>query len=256
MLLVLLLAALLISSGKTRLVFAVLSLAAFAALFLKDRQRKQVTGIFLILFLALSIFYNIQNLDRINPATEVRAQTIYQAEDYVNQYYPDNFLRLLLKEHEVKIPYGIKNVEDYMTPLWEEKGGEFFNAVYYKETNYGRFMRAYAKDCIVDESLPDMEETGALAGLFADFPCIGRASDMLRYTFLLNEDGVQESAYFWYSWYYYSYMVDERAEGSFFLYVRTEDMEEGDSLVALWDRSQNLYLMTERYYENEVKGHG
>ncbi|NBH81487.1 hypothetical protein D3Z37_00895 [Lachnospiraceae bacterium] len=249
---ILLLAALLISSGKTRLVFTAVSIAAFLTLLLREQRRKQALSGFLLLFLMLSVFYNVQNLDRINPMTEVNTQTLYQEEDYVNQYYPDSFLRLLLKEHAVKIPYEIKHADEYLTDERREQG---FYARYYKETNYGRFMRAYAKDCSISTDLPDMKETDQLVGQLSAFPCIGRANDMLRYTFLLNEDNVQESAYFWYSWYYYSYMVDERAEGKFFLYVRTEDIKEGDTLVALWDSAQNLYLMTEQYYENEVRGY-
>lgn len=252
---ILLFLALLISSGKTRFVFAALSLTAFASLFLKERRKKQMLGVFLVLFLGLSLFYNMQYLDRVNPMTKVRTQTIYQEDDYANQYYPDHFLRLLLKEYTVKTPYEIKNVEEYMTPKWEEQGGEFFNAKYYKETNYVRFMCAYAKECLTDADLPGMQETDPLVDLFSDFSFIGKANDMLRYVFLLNEDGVQESAYFWYSWYYYSFFVGEEAEESFNIYIRLENLEEDDTIVALWDSMQNLYLMTESYYENEVKAH-
>lgn len=236
------------------IVFGGLAVAAAASRFFCTKMRRLIAAAIIMICFFLSIFYYIRNIERVNPMTRIKTQTIYQEEHYDNSQYPDSFLRTLLREREVKIPYEIKPVEEYMTPTWEKEGGEFFNSQYYKETNYGRFLQAYAKTCVVDEELPDMEETDALVPSFADFTCIGKSNDMLRYTFLLNEDGVQESAYFWYSWYYYSFMVEEEAEGKFFIYVRMDDIKEADSYIALWDKKQNLYLMSAEYYESEVKG--
>ena len=238
------------------IVFGCCTFVAITSRLFGKRMRKCIAGTLILICFLLGIFYNFRNLEQVNPMTRIKTQTIYQEEHYENLQYPDSFLRTLLREREVKIPYEIKPVEEYMTPTWEKEGGEFFNSQYYKETNYGRFLQAYAKTCVVDEELPDMEETDALVSSFADFTCIGKSNDMLRYTFLLNEDGVQESAYFWYSWYYYSYFVDEKAEGKFSIYVRTDDMKEADSYIALWDKKQNLYLMSAEYYESEVKGNG
>lgn len=249
----LLFAALFLSSGKTRLLYALLFVGAFGVRLFGKRYRKQILFAFLFLFFLLNAFYNIRSLDTVNDMMKAGTQTLYQEENYVNQTYLDHFLRLLLREHEVKIPYEIRNVEEYMTPSWKEKGGEYFNHQYYKETNYARFLQAYAKGCTVSTDLPDMKATDELAGFLSEFPCIGKSNDMLRYTFLLNEDDVQESSYFWYSWYYYSYLAQKNLEDSYSVYVRSEDFEEDDTLVALWDSAQNLYLMPEKYYEEEVK---
>lgn len=248
----LLLCALTVSSGRVRLFFAGLSLVAFAAGFLEPKRRNYMAGIFLTLFLGLNIFYNGRNLDRINPLTRVETQTMYQPGHYEDQAYPDNFLRLLAGKHKVKVPYEVQHADVYIEDSTRHQEGNYFNDAYYKETNYARFFRAYAKEFEADSSLLDMKETGGRIRQ-EDFQNLGYSGDMLRYTFLLNEDGVQESAYFWYAWYYYSFMPEEAVEEGFTVYARIEDLEQEDTLVVLWDEAQNLYLMTEEYYENEVK---
>lgn len=245
----LLMRALSISSFKVRVVFGGLTVAAFAISRWKTQWMKYIIVGLCMVFLLLSGIYNVRNLGAVLPMTKNEVQTLYAPENLQEGTYPDSFLRLLVRGKKVTVPYEIKDYGMYSKNRNSEDG-EKFPARYFKESNYARFFKAYAKETLVDSTLSE----NAIAEYQEDFTWIGYGSDMLRYTFLLNTDGVQQSTYFWYSWYYYSF-YGEASGHDIVIYVNLEDIAESDDLVAIWTKEEDLYLMTRDYYEREI-AHG
>ena len=244
-LLYLLMRAIAISSMTVKLIFSGIAVGSFIFMKWKPDWMRYILAGLCVVFVFLSGIYNIRNLDTVLPMTKNETQTVYSQQCMEDGTYPDSFLRLLVRDKKVTIPFKTRDYGEYVRNR-NKKDGEHFPAKYFKENNYARFFDTYAKETVVDETLSGND----IAGQKDDFTWIGYGSDMLRYTFLLNTDGVQQSTYFWYSWYYYSF-YGESSGHDIAIYVNMEDVAESDELIAIWTQEEDLYLMTQDYYERK-----
>lgn len=259
-LLVLMAAALYISSGKVRLVFGVLTLAVILFSLLQHRLSERMRSMavlgFAVLCIILSFFYNVRNLGKLLPMSMTTNQMIYQELNSAEKSLPDAYLRNLIKDKTVIVRNDIRTYDYYDKEEDEELRGNQFNRKYYVDNNYTRYFMEYAGKTEIDESLPGYYLLTAFLTEYKDIHSeeiteIGYANDLLRYSFLLNDEGIQESAYFWYSWYYYSF-AEEKGVYSRIRLIDKEKCEDSERLVAVWDYKDRLFIMTEDYYKNEM----
>lgn len=192
------------------------------------------------------IYTNSRGLDDELVMDGFENQHIYQERFRNEEMLPDAYLRELVRYKKVYVPYEVKTYEAYSDKAEEDRDSEF-SQTYYKENNLSRYFFEYAGECEVDDKLLKFEEVTQLKEekpeLFEDnFEKIGLINDMLRYDFLTNQEATRESSYFWYSWYYKSFA--EHKGWYAYLYADIEDVEGADELVAIWDKRENLYLMS------------
>ncbi|MDD3412672.1 MAG: hypothetical protein PHY47_01620 [Lachnospiraceae bacterium] len=238
-----------ISSNKVRIVFSILGIGAFVLAKSKKINIKILIISVMIVFFLLNGIYNYRNMSIVLPMEQTTNQTLYQLSDYENKIYPDSFLRLLLSEKKVVIPYELKPYSEYSSYGKDDLEGNPFSNQYYIENNYARYLMTFANAYTVDEKLPKVE-TVNMELYQDDFYNFGGTNDMLRYSFLLNQEGIQESSYFWYSWYYFTFAQEREQYG--FVYINMDGITEEDVVVAIWDKNENLFLMPMSYYEKEV----
>lgn len=252
--------ALVISRGKTMVIFAFLTVVA-VFLWLKSNQlSSKMKGLVLSLlmgsFVLMNFYFNTLLLKNMLPMNCVRNQHIYQGNvqgvDKVEYMaMPDAYLRELIRYKSVSVPYEVTEYKVYNPILDEEERGHGFVADYYFENNYTRYFMEYSGKGLCDKTLPKLDEVDAFIDNYKqEFTDIGITNDMLRYSFLLNQEHSKETKYFWYSWYYFSFSEEENHYPH--MYVNTKDCEEHDELVAIWDRDENLYIISREKYD-EIK---
>lgn len=249
-------AALRLVGGMVRLVFAVLGiLAAMAGIMGKKISYKKRVGILLllaVLFVGMNTYYNTYHLEEMLPLRSTVNQHMYQETDRADCIFGEAYLRELIRDKKVLVPYAVSVLFDYVPIENEDERGAGFKPNYYWDNNYTRYFQEYALDCETDESLPKrLEVPEFIEGKVSDFQDYGITNDLLRYTFLLNREHAKETKYFWYSWYYYSFAEEENRYPH--MYLIPEDCEAADTLVAIWDRDENIYIMSMEKYA-EVKG--
>ncbi len=226
-------------------------------------------------------------------------QAMYNDTFYENGLYPDMFLRRAVDGRNVAVAREVKDYGQYRTFGHDGDDGNPFDRMYLVENDYTLWFRQNAAGCRVDESLMDGEreqekglkkareeerekdgkeaEVNGSASVLSEleklrgrssntsdgpdnFVDLGIANDMLRYSFELNRDSVQQATAFWYAWYYHTWSEKrERERGDDFypnIYVNADSLleDEDEELVALWGRNQDLYLMGRGYYERLVSG--
>lgn len=242
--------ALYLSSGLTRLVMAMMLLGSIVCLFLKDKYKKIAMLMVVVMFIPLGLYANLRGNEDLF-FYHTTNQSLYQPEFYTQQIFPDTYIRELIKDKTVIIPYEVKVYDDYME-LDEDARGVDFKNIYFRENNFARYFKEYSKSYEIDETLPKVRDV-QVEGFVdkSDFTNFGCANDMLRYSFLLNKEKEKEMSYFWYSWFYYTFSVEK--EWYAYAYINTDGIETSDRLVALWDRRENLYIMSEEYYEEKLK---
>jgi len=253
LLLALLVGALCISSGKTRIIFCVFGAAAFAVSLiwnkLKSVHRKLLLLAVGVLFILLNIYYNAIYINKMLPLRHAKNQHIYQPEDEEYGSMCDAYLRESIRNKSVLVPYAVQKYIVYNPVEDEEERAEHFEARYYLENNYTRYFMEYSGECSTDESLLKTDAVTEIASdLKSAFVDLGITNDLLRYSFLLNQEHSKETKYFWYSWYYYFFAVEEDHYPH--LYVDKASCESASQLVAIWDKDENLYLMgSDKYKE-------
>lgn len=241
--------ALCISSGLTRIVMSVLFLVSIATWFMPDRIKKIILIGMIILFIPLSFYANYKGSSDF-PVYHAYNQRLYQNEFFEQKICPDVYIRELIRDKCVVIPYGVKLYKDYIGNLNEDERYVDFDMHYYRENNYSRYFQEYSKSCEIDKSLPKIEDMTKNPPPAEDFTEYGSAADMLRYSFLLNRESEKEMAYFWYSWFYYSFYNEKKWES----HVKIMNgIEDSDTIIALWDLDENLYLMSPEYYGEKVE---
>ncbi|MFT3982500.1 MAG: hypothetical protein QM697_01225 [Lachnospiraceae bacterium] len=224
------------------MIVAVLTIAAAVLLRLKKEFRGFVLAGFVIVMILLSFVYNMRVLSSIVPFYFPTNQTFYQTEFLEKGEYPDSFLPLLLKGKTVY-------TKDDRVPLDQAVAeGKNFVYAYYHNENAINYMELMEATVIPDPGLNDAKVSEAQMEAFGD---LGYANDMFRYSFLLNDFWEEIGNYFTYYWYYSDYLPEIH------VYLNAQGMEEADTLVVLWDgnaekEAENLYIMTEAYYESEV----
>ena len=183
------------------------------------------------------------------------SQTMYEDIFAEEGSYPDLFLRNIVKGKEVRVARETTLYSDYSSYGRDEEEGNPFDKEYLIDNDYTRWFRLYAGKVTVDTSLP----AGTLVtDIFADrrdeFMEIGQANDMLRYSFALNREEVQQASAFWYSWYYNAYAekVEDRKDLYPEIYVNLKDLEnrDADTFVAVWTETQDLYFMSIDTFED------
>ncbi len=208
--------------------------------------------IFGLLFVVASLVYNSEKLTDIFPVRLFTDQHIYQEEDYAKRERPDAYLRELIRYKQVYVPIDVKNYSFYNPIKDEDERGSGFVRRYYTENNYARYFKEYSKLCSVDVTLPQVDDVKAVMDdRRDDFTDMGIANDMLRYTFLLNKEHSKETKYFWYSWYYYSFAIEENMFPH--IYIMKDSCEASDELAVFWDEGENLYVMGLSDYESSFK---
>ena len=180
--------------------------------------------------------------------------TMYQDSFGDTKAYPDLFLRNIVKGKEVKVAREIKTYDAYGTYGKDEEDGNPFDRHYLTDNDYTRWFTLYAGSVTVDESLPAGERTEEIfTPLKQEFTDIGEANDMLRYSFALNRERVQQASAFWYSWYYNTFSEKEKKEKGKDMqpniYVNLDGAENADCFVAVWTDEEDLYFMTEEKYK-------
>ena len=243
--------ALYISSGNTRLAMGVFLGVAIITLFLNKKIRVIYISGLLFVSILFGIYASLKN------DSDIMFYHVYDQSLYVPQFskeniYPDIYVRELVEDKTVIVPNEIQTYSDYQKKVKKKpKDGDFIN-MYFKENNYSIFFKEYAGCFEVDSSMPGviqmMEEE--LVDL-DEFESLGCANDMLRYSFLVNRENIEEASFFWYSWYYYSFSTNKGWYPS--VYICKENMDDKDTLVALWDKQENLFLMSLEYYNEKVK---
>ncbi len=186
---------------------------------------------------------------------EASNQTMYMPEFMEKGMYPDAFIRALVWDKTVEIPAEFNPYANYPSHGHDHTedvgdGDTFFSTEYYYENNYGLFFKKYAKSIEINEDLPSVKETGELIDEEKREDCftfLGYTNDMLRNTFLLNEDREYVNSYFHYTTYYY-YIDKDLADAYFRAYLSPEDLTKTDTLIAIWDEKENLYLMSKEYF--------
>lgn len=242
--------ALYIASGLTRLVMAGFLVIAIISWFMPPKVRRIIIISIVVLFIPLNIYANFRGSADL-PFYHSLDQKLYQAEFFREQLYPDVYIRELIKDKTVVIPYDVKLYKDYIGNLNEDERYVDFDMQYYRENNYSRYFQEYSRNFEIDDSLPKTKDMTNNPVDEADFIEYGSAADMLRYSFLLNKESEKEMAYFWYSWFYYSFYEEKMWES----HVKIMNGLEGsEKIIALWDMDENLYLMSPEYYgENILK---
>lgn len=186
-------------------------------------------------------------------------QTAYMTDFLKDGRYPDALLRALIRDKKVSVWADFSPYINYPSHGHDHSDDPaidtFFSKEYYVDNNYGLFFRKYSKEGVTDHSLPSPEQVRKVR--FKDlrderFVLCGSTPDMLRNTFLLNEDREYVNSYFHYSYVYYSCVLEEYLENSFRFYLADEDIENADELVAIWDRKENLYVMSREFYEENM----
>ncbi len=228
-----------------------------------SKLSSNVNRMVIILITAFGIFLNFYCL-KDEYGNKVRIykpnadnQTMYMPEFTEEGLYPDALLRALVKNKEVEvwsdfIPYteypshGHDHSDDPKIPV-------FFSYAYYYDNNYGLFFNKYAKKKVVNSKLPspDTVEESLIKDHRDKFVCMGYTTDLLRNTYMVNEDREYVNTYFHYAHTYYG-IDEERIANNYRLYLADEEIEKADRLVAIWDAKENLYLMSREFYENNI----
>ena len=209
----------------------------------------------LLLFLltAVNIHVNGKRMLKDIELQKSSTQSMYSDDFAIDRRYPDLFLRNVVKGKEVRVFREIWTYDEYATYGRDEEDGNPFDSRYLIDNDYNRWLSLYASKVTVDRSLPSGKEADRLLSPYkGDFLDIGEANDMLRYSFALNHERVQQASAFWYSWYYNSFSEKETKEKNVDMlpniYVNLDGADTAKYLVALWSDKQELFLMTDRKY--------
>lgn len=259
-----LLALLLFSSVKLAAVLLLFAAAMCAAVCICGKRKVSVPSkpsavnclliALAVVVLGINLLYNFRSLSSIYPLYYQNTQARYMAEFMERGEYADSLLQLLVKGKGVEVHDLGDAYEHPVYTYYEEGDPQVKYAVahdpkYYYGRDYVRFFEAFAGSVSVDETLAAKEDFDFSVFQNAEHMTkIGYSNDMARYTFLLNQDEIEQASYFW-----YDYVYREEAQ-TMYIYLQNDLSPECTSLVALWDAENDLYIMSREYYDEEVKG--
>lgn len=201
----------------------------------------------------LNLIYSVMHISDEQKFYRYLAQAMYHEDFYGDGRYPDLFLRSLIRDKKVILPRDIKTYDMYSTYGRDEEDGNPFDKNYLIENDYIRYFEAFARETETDTSLLQMDEVTGRYSEEDGFESLGIANDMLRYSFPLNHEEVQQARGFWYYWYYHHFADKEpdRPESYPGIFICGEGVSEAETLIALWDENENLYLMTREKYSGD-----
>ncbi len=169
-------------------------------------------------------------------------------------YAPDALIREMVRDRTVLLPRGVRPYKEYWSYGRMHEEGNPFAQEYFSENNYVKYFSEYAGEIVVDQSLPDMyelEEKPLTEEILGDFTDIGRGHELLRYAFLGDHTDEETSNQFFYTYYYTSDAYYQRSE-AINIRICPDGIEKAERLVALWDKDENLYLMSEDHYKEAL----
>ncbi|MCR5747804.1 MAG: hypothetical protein K6G03_08855 [Lachnospiraceae bacterium] len=181
-------------------------------------------------------------------------QLLYHPEFAKEGYAPDALVREIIRGKTVKVPRDVRPYKEYWSYGRMHDEGNPFAQEYFSENNYNKYMSEYAGKLVVDTSLPDLyelEEEPVIERISDDFINIGRGHELLRYAFIGDHTDEETTNQFFYSYYYTTdaYYQDEEMIN---IRICPEGLAKADTVIALWDKSENLYLMSEDYYRETI----
>lgn len=218
-----------------------------------------VAGVLLIAFNAVYYLHGFQSSVPLYDYTADN-QTLYDSSFFDKETDQDAFIRMLVREKKVIYAREIRPYSEYPSYGHEHEENNPFSMEYCTENDYARYFEEYARETAVDTSLPSGDDVREAAGRHSDdFTYFGKGNDLLRYSFMVNKDREEVNNYFHYSWVYYSMAGDQKymlflTDDCLKINICLKNIADSDTLVALWDGAENLYLMPEKYYEQNIKG--
>ena len=183
-----------------------------------------------------------------------KEQLLYNPSFEAEGYAPDALIREAVRGRKVTVPRGLTPYSEYSSYGHMHDEGNPFSAKYFWENNYTKYFMEYASSVAVDEALPDLYELNDKPldeAVVSDFTLLGPGNDMMRYVFAADHTDEEISNQFFYTW-YYTVEPYHSTEESLQIRLCTEGITEDDELVALWDKGENLYLMSRTYYDKRI----
>jgi hypothetical protein len=181
-------------------------------------------------------------------------QLLYHPSYAQEGFAPDALIREIVRGRTVMVPREVKPYSEYWSYTHMHDEGNPFSVDYFSENNYTKYMREYADEVVVDTSLPDLYELW-MKPLNDDvkmkFTDLGRGHELMRYAFLGDHTDEEVTNQFFYSYFYTTDLYYQRDE-TINIRICTEGLDKADTMVALWDVNENLYLMSKGFYDREV----
>lgn len=221
-----------------------LGVIATIAIKVKSKYRFQITIVYFVSLILLNTVLNIYGIDNIQKFINPTNQLVYQPEYIENGEYPEALINLLIDGKTVYM-------KDDQSDLYQVTLTEFMWLYpYYHYHNPSLYFEHYRSRVIHDDSL---NNSVIKANEKEDFEDIGFANDMLRNVCLYHQDDTGAADYFYHYAYYRVYV------NAMHIYVNFDGITDTDELVLLWqlqnpddstDETEDLYLMTKSYYDN------
>jgi len=229
-----------------------LTLAVFVSLHISALKKKRwiVLAAYAVGMILLFSVYNYRTLDNIISFYHPKYQSMYQTEFLSGGEYPDAFLDEFFRGRTVYTPNDAYELEDDHTgDILSEKYGDYWLYYYYHAVNMWNYLDLCGAKVIKEDALNGIELTDEQKSRFED---LGRANDMLRYTFALSPYDEEWGNGFYYYWFYNAFIGDSR------VYLCTEGLQNDDELVVIWqhtdDHDTDSYYVASKTYFDEVIG--
>lgn len=222
-----------------------------------------IFAVIAVLLIAGNAVYYLRDFSKTVPLYHYgfNNQTMYNKSFFNQGIDQDAFIRMLIRNKKVIYARQIRPYNEYPSYGHEHEKGNPFSSEYYIENNYARYFDEYAASTEVDTSLPAMEDVKELmASKKTDFVYFNKCNDMLRYSFMVNKDLQEVNSYFRYSYIYYTvaggdgYGLYYHTDDFLNMYICLDGIADADELIAVWDNTENIYLMPEKYYAENIAG--
>ncbi len=222
--------------------------AALILIRFKKAYRMQILFGALLLLAGANLAFSLRDLSGTVPLTSTVNQLFYQPGEAGGEY-SGALLPLMAGGRTVYVKDDIKHYEfDMSDPEapWEYH----LNDIYYG-INSRNLLSAFDAETVADGQLNDALITEEVKGQFAE---LGPSNDLYRFSFAANDIPEEYGNYFHYYFYYTAHGAPMH------IYYSLQDVQAltpdaSEELVALWqrgERDEDLYLMTKRFYDEEV----
>ncbi len=226
---------------------------------LRDLLKRNKICIFVILTILLSILNIYCYKTHFEEHVKLRdysasEQLLYKPSFVEEEYEPDALIRETVRRKKVLVPRELIPYCEYYSYTHMHDEGNPFSQNYFWENNYTKYFMEYSEGVTVDTSLPDLyelEEKPLSPQIKADFTYLGPGNDMMRYVHMADHTDEETSNQFFYT-YFYTVDSPHPKDEALRINICTENIEEDDVLVALWDTGENLYLMGRTYYDRVI----